>query len=571
MPAMKPLWMELLALHAMVGLSVILWSLLDTYMPAVSRSRIGPGMVLGLVGVMTMAMAVEVLPGIRIDLRHALIAAGGLVFGPVSGLITGAISSAVRISYGGAGVLAGLTGIASSTFLGGAANLALKGRIPDLQQCIVFAAVVGLGALTSLLLVPSEVRGTIFQQSWLPLLTLTFTSTLFTSYFFSIERARYVEFQNLSLYRKMVDALPDCLNVKDLDGRFIIANKATADLMKARDASDLIGKTDFDFYPHAVAAGYRDDETAVLKGTGAQRLEQMVDFKDGKIGWLETVKVPIRSEAGALTGLISYNRDITDIHASNELKAQFVSTISHEIRTPLTSICGSLRLIAEAFPDELPPKAVRLIAVADRNARHLNELIDNLLVSEKLDAGQTDFSPEILDMTRLAKDAVESMKHYLPHKDLSWAMSHSAEDTKIHVHPLRLQQVLLNLLSNAAKFSPAKGIIEVDILQIDGMVRLIVRDAGPGVQPDFEASLFSRFRQEEATARVNKAGGTGLGLSLAKSFVEHMSGSISYRRLNDKTEFCVEFPSLSDSHELKGHLAPNRLSASDPAFGAGAA
>lgn len=568
---MKPLWMELLALHAMIGLSVILWSLMDTYIPAVSRSRIGPGMILGLVAVMTMTMAVEVLPGFRIDLRHALIASSGLVFGPVSGLITGVLSGAMRISYGGEGALAGLAGIALSTFFGGAANRFLRGHIPGLQECIVFAAVVGLGALTSLLLVPGEVRGTIFQQSWLPLLTLTFTSTLVTSHFFSAERARRIEFETLTLYRKMVDALPDCLNVKDPDGKFIIANQATADLMKARDALDLIGKTDFDYYPHAVAAGYRDDETAVLKGTGAQRLEQMVDFKDGKIGWLETVKVPIRNEAGALTGLISYNRDTTDIHASNELKAQFVSTMSHEIRTPLTSICGSLRLIVEAFPDELPPKAVRLIAIADRNARHLSELIDNLLDFEKLDSGQTDFAPEVVGMTRLAKDAVESMKHYLPHKKLSWAMSHSAEDAKVHVHPLRLRQVLLNLLSNAAKFSPADGIIEVDILQIDGMVRLCVRDAGPGVQPDFEASLFSRFHQEAATAQVNKASGTGLGLSLAKSFVEHMSGSVSYRRLNNKTEFCVEFPVLPDSHRLHRQMSPDRLSAPGPVPGSDAA
>lgn len=538
----------------------------DNYVPSVSDSRIGPGLILGFVAMMTMTMAVEVLPGVRIDLRYALIATSGLLFGPISGMAAGILSGAMRIYFGGDGTLAGLAGIALSMAIGGAAHLMLKGRMPTILQCIFFAFVVGLGSVASLLLVPAGVRGDLFQQLWRPLLSLTFTSTLFTSYFFAMECARRKEYQTLTLYRKMVDALPDCLNVKDLDGRFLIANKATADLMKARHASDLIGKTDFDFYPQAVAAGYREVENAVLKSSEAQRLEQMVDFKDGKIRWLETVKVPITDDAGALTGLISYNRDITDFHFLNEQKTQFISTMSHEIRTPLTSICGSLRLVASAFTENLPPKAARLIAMADRNAQHLSELINNLLDYEKLDAGQTDFAPENVDILPFAQDAVESMKHYLPQKNLSWTVSPPEIDATVLANPVRLRQIMLNLLSNAGKFAPAESVVEVEISMADNIIRLCVLDMGPGVTPDFEPTLFARFRQEKATAQLNPANGTGLGLSLTKSFVEHMSGNISYRRRNDRTEFRIEFPSVTDNQQPETDAVSQQHSTSKTFF-----
>ena len=282
---MHPLWQDLLALHALIGLCVILWSLADTYLPnlALHSGRVGPGVALGLMAVITMFMAVEVQPGIRFDLRHALIATSGLLFGPLSAIITGGITAALRIYQGGGGMIAGVIGIATSTGLGSAAYVLLKGRVPSNLQCIMFGAVVSAGALLSTLVLPPAVLAVIFPQMWFPLVTLTFSSTVFAAFFLSVEYARRAEFRTLALYREMVDALPDCLNAKDVNGRFLIANRATARLMKADDPSDLIGKTDFDFYPQAIASSYRADEYEVMQSKTPRRLEQMVDFEDGKI------------------------------------------------------------------------------------------------------------------------------------------------------------------------------------------------------------------------------------------------------------------------------------------------
>jgi PAS domain S-box-containing protein len=113
------------------------------------------------------------------------------------------------------------------------------------------------------------------------------------------------------IYRKIVEALPDSLNVKDAQGRFMVANEATAALMKARSAAELIGKTDFDFYPKAVAEAFLRDERKILADGIPTVLEQEATWRDGKTVFLSTLKVPLRDETGVITGLITLNRDIT--------------------------------------------------------------------------------------------------------------------------------------------------------------------------------------------------------------------------------------------------------------------
>lgn len=524
---------------------MISWSLIDLHLPKASftRSQIGPGAAIGLITIAAMTTGIEMQPGYVFDLRHAFISASGLLFGPVSAVVSGMLAGAFRFYQGGVGMAAEMAAIASSVAIGSSAYSLLKGRVPNLLHSTMFAVLVGLGDLFSLWVLLPDVGVPSFGQVWLPHATLTLTGIAFVAFVLSIELSRRLEYSTLELYREMVDALPDCLNAKDLNGKFIVANQATARLMKAQDQSDLIGKSDFDFYPEAVAAGYRDDELSVLQSNMPQRLEQLVDFKDGEIGWLDTVKIPFRNKEGNLIALITYNRDTTEFHKMNEMKEQFISTVSHEIRTPLTSICGALRLLNHDPEGVLPDKVTELIDLADRNAQHLVELINNVLDLEKFHAGEMDFTPETIDAASVAEETIESMRHFLPHKELTLKVTNMAGNSEVHAQPVRLRQVLLNLLSNAAKFAPPRSIVDVEITRAEDVVRVCVLDSGPGVDPDFEAMLFSRFTQEKATAESNAKNGTGLGLSLIKSFVEHMSGSVSYRRRGDRTEFRIDLPS----------------------------
>ncbi|TIS81270.1 MAG: PAS domain S-box protein, partial [Mesorhizobium sp.] len=145
----------------------------------------------------------------------------------------------------------------------------------------------------------------------LPSSLLIFVSVVLSGLTLYQERRRLEALQSRRIYKAVVETLPDCLNVKDLDGRFIAANPATAELMHAADAKALIGKTDFDFFPRETAQGFREDELAVLASGASSTIEQRLHHEDGTDGWLATLKAPFRDRSGAIIGLITHNRDIT--------------------------------------------------------------------------------------------------------------------------------------------------------------------------------------------------------------------------------------------------------------------
>jgi diguanylate cyclase (GGDEF)-like protein/PAS domain S-box-containing protein len=126
-----------------------------------------------------------------------------------------------------------------------------------------------------------------------------------------VRRGRRLAAENAT-YRAMVEALPDCLNLKDVDGRFVAANEATAKLMGVAKPEELLGKKDADFYPEALAKQYWQDEQAVLASGRASIIDQISRRSDGSQGWVSSLKLPLRDQRGNLTGLITHNRDITE-------------------------------------------------------------------------------------------------------------------------------------------------------------------------------------------------------------------------------------------------------------------
>jgi PAS domain S-box-containing protein len=151
----------------------------------------------------------------------------------------------------------------------------------------------------------------VLPQVALPTSLLIFLSIMLSGLALYQERRRIEALQSRRIYKAVVEALPDCLNVKDLEGRFIAANPATARLMRAVDAKALIGKTDFDFYPQETARKFHEDELAILAGGVPSTIEQRLHHEDGPDGWLSTLKAPFRDHSGTIVGLITHNRDIT--------------------------------------------------------------------------------------------------------------------------------------------------------------------------------------------------------------------------------------------------------------------
>lgn len=221
-------------------------------------------------------------------------------------------------------------------------------------------------------------------------------------------------------------------------------------------------------------------------------------------------------------------RDITDRKRVERMQKEFVSTVSHELRTPLTSISGSLALILAGSAGELPPKALKLLSIASNNSERLINLVNDILDIEKITAGKMQYHFSKVDLLPVLRAAMEANKGYAD-KFKVYFECDAAVDGPIYVNidQKRIEQVLSNLLSNAAKYSPPNKPVIVAVQRRAESVRVSVQDQGKGVPEAFKPKIFSKFSQADSSDTREK-GGTGLGLSITKAIVEQHQGSIGF-------------------------------------------
>jgi PAS domain S-box-containing protein len=224
---------------------------------------------------------------------------------------------------------------------------------------------------------------------------------------------------------------------------------------------------------------------------------------------------------------IAVIRDIEARKRTERLKNEFVSTVSHELRTPLTAISGALGLINGGALGEVPAAIQQMLQIAHDNSQRLNLLINDLLDMEKLVAGKMIFELQDQALQPLLEKSIEENQPYASHYHVQLKLHGPATQAQVRVDKLRLAQVLANLLSNAAKFSPQGQSVAVRVQQHDARIRVSVTDHGPGVPENFQERIFSKFSQADATDTRQK-GGTGLGLAISKEIIERMGGQIGF-------------------------------------------
>ncbi|MEX1167035.1 MAG: response regulator [Hydrogenophaga sp.] len=233
------------------------------------------------------------------------------------------------------------------------------------------------------------------------------------------------------------------------------------------------------------------------------------------------------------TALATRNAELTvaleESRQANRVKSEFISTVSHELRTPLTAINGALGLMAGGAVGEMPTAVSDMVGMAQKNGVRLAHLIDDLLDMEKLMAGKLRLTMTAQPLMPLVEQAVEDNQAYAQRHGVHLELGQTLDGIRVAVDAQRLQQVLANLLSNAAKYSPAGAVVEVEVgvTESDGMVRVSVRDHGPGVPEAFRHQVFEKFSQADASDTKQK-GGTGLGLAISRELVERMGGRIGF-------------------------------------------
>lgn len=234
------------------------------------------------------------------------------------------------------------------------------------------------------------------------------------------------------------------------------------------------------------------------------------------------------------TGIV---RDITERRQVERMKSEFVSTVSHELRTPLTSIRGALGLVIGKFASGLPDKALQLLETANRNSERLTILINDILDLEKIESGRLEFEFKGLDLVAIAHQAIMANEGYGQQHEVNLQLVDAPDRAIVWGDEHRLLQVFANLISNAVKYSPARGLVEVSVSRRDSHFRVSVRNYGRSIPAEFRNRIFQRFAQADSSDTREK-GGTGLGLSITKAIVERHSGNIDF---NSEEGACTEF------------------------------
>ena len=251
---------------------------------------------------------------------------------------------------------------------------------------------------------------------------------------------------------------------------------------------------------------------------------------------------PLVNPEGRLIAVIAQGRDITAQLEAERMKKEFTSTLSHELRTPLTSIIGSLQLINSGVLGEVAGDVGELTTVAERNGQRLLDLINDILDIEKIESGKLTLVPELMRVDELVRESIVLNKAFGERFKVRFEATGGLPQREVNADRKRLLQVMTNLLSNAAKFSPEGQAVEVGAEDRDRMVRISVHDRGSGIPESFRTRIFGRFTQADSTTARQK-GGTGLGLAICKRLVEMMQGRIGFDdRPGGGTTFWFELP-----------------------------
>jgi len=299
----------------------------------------------------------------------------------------------------------------------------------------------------------------------------------------------------------------------------MLGDAPVATVTDAKDLYELVHPDDRE----RISAAY----IGALKGTQPEyHVEHRVMTRAGKWIWvLSHGQVVKRDAAGRALRMTGTNADISARKEIERMKDEFVAVVSHELRTPLASIIGSLALLDKKAG--MDPETQTLVRVARNNSQLLGRLVDDILDLEKLDSDTLHIQLEPVELEALLSTAIQANQGYAHQYGVSLALADSQGPAWVYANRDRLMQVMANLLSNAAKFSPRGACVEVRLAREPSAFRVSVVDSGPGIPEEFKPRVFQRFSQADSTASRQR-GGTGLGLAICRIIIDKLGGDIGF-------------------------------------------
>jgi PAS domain S-box-containing protein len=343
-----------------------------------------------------------------------------------------------------------------------------------------------------------------------------------------------------ALLQALMDNMPDHIYFKDIKSRFIRNSRSQANLLGLNDPSEAVGKTDFDFFPHA-AKSYAEEQEVMRSGTPLVDFEEWVLWPDGREMWVSTTKMPLRNAEGETIGIFGISRDITErkrseqairqlnadlekqaeqLQAANKELEAFSYSVSHDLRAPLRAIDGYTRILVEDYESILDDEGKRICGVIGREARRMGQLIDDLLAFSRL--GRKEMYSSKIDMKVLAASVFEELIKEEKRENIDFVLSDmpiAQGDSSL------IRQVWVNLLSNALKFTSKKegAVIEVGSKENGDETVYYVRDNGAGFDMEYSNKLFGVFQRLHSESEFS---GTGVGLAIVQRIIRRHNGRV---------------------------------------------
>ena len=367
----------------------------------------------------------------------------------------------------------------------------------------------------------------------------------------SLKRAEDALFHERHLLNNLLANIPDAIYFKDARGRFIRANQPMAARLGAASPEEVTGKMAADLPDEGAAQTlHRQDERVLLTGDAQHyNLEERRGL-DGAVQWDLVTRLPLRDASGQIVGTTGIFRDVTDQKRAEEKireairrRDQFLAMLSHELRNPLAAMVTATGLLKADSVAGNAQKTARFLQVLERQSQQMTRLLDELLEASRVTQNKIELKRVLVDLNRVVRDAVEGTRGQIDARQIELTVDLLPDPLIVNGDAARLQQVLVNLLNNAAKYTPAGGHVVVRSRRDDQSAKVSIKDDGAGIPPNMLESVFELFVQSSRTLD-RSAGGLGVGLSLVRSLVDMHGGSVTAFSQGEGTgcEFVVRLP-----------------------------
>jgi two-component system CheB/CheR fusion protein len=357
-------------------------------------------------------------------------------------------------------------------------------------------------------------------------------------------------FHERYLLNSLLATVPDAIYFKDARGRFIRANDAVATRLGLRSPADLAGRTALELPEQSAAMELHKQDEAVLATGDIQhyKLEKRgrPDASGGE--WDLVTRLPLRDPEGGIVGVIAIFRDVTEQKRAEEKiqdgvrrRDQFLAMLSHELRNPLGAIVTATALLKSNRAS--PEKAPRFLKILERQSEQMAHLLDDLLEASRVTQNKIDLKRRVIDLTSVTKDAADSIRPIIESRGIRFSVDIQQDPIWVDGDPSRLQQIQANLLSNAAKYTPAGGHVRLKAGREEGAAVIRVSDDGAGIHKEMLDSIFELFVQSTRTLD-RSAGGLGVGLTLVRALVGMHGGMVTVTSPGEGkgSEFVVRLP-----------------------------